>query len=184
MSATTPNPTETSVIAVRVERVQQLFDTLDPFPFPERDLDRHAEEFIVDWAREFPRSAPIRICVNLPAGEAQSKEAAALPETIRRYFAYRTEGFRRDLRELFRLGRISLVIGLTALAVCVFASMMASDQLGDTGFGLFVSESLIIVGWVANWRPLEIFLYDWWPLVRRRNLYRRLARADVEIRST
>ncbi|MGA7532679.1 MAG: hypothetical protein WCB50_13625 [Pseudolabrys sp.] len=24
-----------------------------------------------------------------------------------------------------------------------------------------MQESLIIVGWVAIWRPIEIFLYDW-----------------------
>ena len=30
-----------------------------------------------------------------------------------------------------------------------------------------IKESLIISGWVALWRPLEIFLYDWWPDPRR-----------------
>jgi hypothetical protein len=34
---------------------------------------------------------------------------------------------------------------------------------------------------VANWKPIEIFLYDWWPLLRRRNLYRRLSEASVEV---
>ena len=38
-------------------------------------------------------------------------------------------------------------------------------------------------GWVANWKPIEIFLYDWWPLARRRDLYRRLAAARVEVRA-
>ena len=47
----------------------------------------------------------------------------------------------------------------------------------------FLEEGLIIVGWVANWKPLEIFLYDWWPLARRRNLYRRLAAAKVTVSS-
>jgi hypothetical protein len=43
-------------------------------------------------------------------------------------------------------------------------------------------QSFLILGWVANWRPLEIFLYDWWPLARRRDLYRRLSAAVVEIK--
>jgi hypothetical protein len=25
-----------------------------------------------------------------------------------------------------------------------------------------IEESLLIFGWVANWRPIEIFLSDWW----------------------
>jgi hypothetical protein len=45
-----------------------------------------------------------------------------------------------------------------------------------------VEESFLILGWVANWRPLEIFLYDWWPLARRRDLYRRLSAAPVELK--
>lgn len=36
---------------------------------------------------------------------------------------------------------------------------------------------------VANWRPIEIFLYDWWPLARRRDLFRRLAAAKVELKA-
>jgi hypothetical protein len=40
---------------------------------------------------------------------------------------------------------------------------------------------LVILGWVANWRPIQIFLYDWQPLVRRRRLLKRLAKATVRL---
>jgi hypothetical protein len=46
---------------------------------------------------------------------------------------------------------------------------------------MMIEEGLIILGWVANWRPIEIFLYDWWPIVRHRNLLLRLANAEVAI---
>ena len=36
--------------------------------------------------------------------------------------------------------------------------------------------------WVALWRPIEILLYDRWPLVRARNLFQRLAVAPVALR--
>ena len=45
-------------------------------------------------------------------------------------------------------------------------------------------EGLLILGWVAMWRPIEVLLYDWWPLARRRTLLRRLATIPVEVRST
>jgi hypothetical protein len=35
---------------------------------------------------------------------------------------------------------------------------------------------------VANWRPLEIYLYDWWPIRRRIRLYERIAGAQVVVR--
>jgi hypothetical protein len=31
------------------------------------------------------------------------------------------------------------------------------------------------------WKPLEIALYRWWPLVAQGRLYRRLARMPVEV---
>ena len=45
-----------------------------------------------------------------------------------------------------------------------------------------VQESLIILGWVAIWRPMNIFLYDWWPIRAEARLLDRLARMDVQVR--
>jgi hypothetical protein len=172
-----------SVIEVRVERISQLFDTLDPFPFLERDMDEHAEEYIVGWAREFPRSQSIKIIVHTSETELQSEHAKQLGPALSRYFSYRAEVVGRDLNELFRIGRKSLLIGAVVLAACVLIARSAHAALGSGNASRFIEESLIILGWVANWKPIEIFLYDWWPLARRRDLYRRLARAKVALRS-
>ena len=42
---------------------------------------------------------------------------------------------------------------------------------------------MVLVGWVANWRPIEIYLYDWWPIRRRAQLYRRIAAAPVIVKA-
>jgi hypothetical protein len=62
-----------------------------------------------------------------------------------------------------RHGRASLAIGFSFVAVC----LIAADAVGKFATGNFstiLRESLTIVGWVAMWRPMQIFLYDWWPL--------------------
>jgi hypothetical protein len=167
-----------TTIEIRVEEIGQLFNTLDPFPFRERDLDREAEDFIVGWARELPGDKPLRIAVHLPMKEAESEKARELEAAMRSYFTYRADAVGRDLNELFRVGRFSLLIGLGVLALC----MILRAELGrSAGFAGILGEGLLILGWVANWRPVEIFLYDWWPLRRRRNLYRRLAGASVAL---
>jgi hypothetical protein len=56
-------------------------------------------------------------------------------------------------------------------------------MLGNAVVARVLEESLIIVGWVANWRPLEIYLYDWWPIRRRVLLYRRIAAAPLKVQS-
>jgi hypothetical protein len=40
---------------------------------------------------------------------------------------------------------------------------------------------LFIGGWVSMWRPLEIFLYDWWPIREEAQLSDRLATMPVRI---
>jgi hypothetical protein len=169
-------------IEVRVTDISQLFDTLDPFPFPERDLDKDAEEFIVGWARELPRDHALKIIVHMPATEIAKCDPNAISASMNRYFDYRTGVIERDLRELFRVGRLSLAIGVAVLAVALIISQLIAGVFTEMSVGRFFEESLIIVAWVANWRPIEIFLYDWWPIVRRRNLYRRLAQAAVELK--
>ncbi len=170
-------------LELRVEKIAQLFDTLDPLPFRDRDLDRDAEEFIVGWARELPAKDPIHIIIHVPAAEAGSELARELGSAIAGYFDNRAKATSNELKELFRVGRYSLAIGLVMLAACITASHFALGLAPRLGLGQFLSESLIILGWVANWRPIEIFLYDWYPLVRRRAVFRRLCAAEVELRS-
>lgn len=52
----------------------------------------------------------------------------------------------------------------------------ASSDLGN-----LLQQGLLIIGWVANWRPVQIFLYDWWPLSREAELYGILSRIPVKV---
>jgi len=171
-----------NTIEIKIEEIAQLFHNLDPFPFREKDLDKEAEEFIVSWARELPPERPLKIVVHIPAAQAGRPEARELGAALARYFAYRAQAIGLDLNELFRVGRRALVIGLAVLTFSVIAGQTAATTLTPRPVGRVIEESLMIFGWVANWRPIEIFLYDWWPIIRRRNLYRRLSTAGVELR--
>jgi hypothetical protein len=174
-------PRPPRAIELRIETIGQLFHSLDPFPFRERDLDASVEEFVVGWAGELPPSFPLRIRVHLSPGEAGGEEAAHIGDAIRNDFSYRAEMASWDIRDLFRNGRRSLLTGIAVLGVCV-ALGLASERLIPGGYlRRFFDEALIILTGVANWRPIEIFLYDWAPIDRRRRLYRRLAGATVDL---
>ena len=153
---------------------------MDPSPFHERDLDDDAEEFIVGWAQEFPRHDPVSLVVHvnqlLPHGDAQHLVETA----VHNYFAYRAKLNRLEFRYLLKQGRTSLMIGLAFLAACMLTSQLLRHQAGT--LPIILREGLIIAGWVAMWRPMEIFLYEWWPLLRRGRLYEKLSRMRVEVR--
>ena len=42
-------------------------------------------------------------------------------------------------------------------------------------------EGLVIGGWVVMWRPIEVLLYDWWPLVQKRKHIGRILAAQIEV---
>ena len=166
-------------IEVHLPEIGQLFDQLDPSPFRERELERTAEEFIVQRARQLP--APSELVFHLERPADHPDEERALGEAIRAHFARRSRLVRRDLRLLLRRGVISLAIGLAFLALLFVTVQVTGLIRAEAGVAALVRESLLIIGWVAMWRPLEIFLYDWWPIVRERRLQDRLSRIEVRI---
>lgn len=172
------NPYE---ISVRVNTLTQLFHSLDPSPFRDRDLTPQAEDFIESWARTAPRDTPLRITVSVPHDEAETELARHAPHAIRAFFEYRAGQANRDLADLFREGRRSAMVGVPILIVCILLSEYIQSMLEQPALIGLVGQSLLILGWVANWRPIQIFLYDWWPIRRRRRFYERLAAADVRI---
>jgi hypothetical protein len=170
------------VIEVRVAELRQLFNAMDPAPFRERDLDPRAEEFIVEWAREARRDAPLSLLVVLDRRSGVDDQTALLTDAVHQFFAERARASRRRLKRLFHIGRISLLIGVALLAALIGIGELLANRTGPGRLADILHESLVIGGWVAMWRPLEVFLYDWWPIRGEARLYDRLAAMPVSIR--
>jgi hypothetical protein len=166
-------------IRLRLRELSQLFNSMDPSPFNDRDLDADAEEFIVSWARELPPEADLELVIHLPA-PALPERLADVQGAVRQYFTQRAEDNWREFRLLMRRGRISLIVGLLFLGMCLFISELFA-KFGDSTFTHILRESFTIGGWVAMWRPLEIYLYDWWPLRADGRVFRRLSGMPVRI---
>jgi hypothetical protein len=165
------------LIELRLANANQLINTMDPSPFHERDLDRDAEEFIVSWAREQSPDVLLRLRIVLkqPTDEAVAR---MVQDSIKHYFAYRALNSRREVKELMREGRTSLLIGLVFLGLMLVArSFVPSSGMWSD----WLREGLIISGWVALWKPIDIHLYRWWPLRAHGRLLTRLSSCPVEV---
>ena len=173
---------ETQLIEVKLQTVHQLFNSMDPSPFHERDLDHDAEHFIVGWAQEHAIHSPLRLVVHLGQPPEKSGPQADVAESIHHYFAYRAELNAREFRQLMREGWVSLLIGLAFLAACVTVAQTFGVRPGHSSLATVMKEGLTIIGWVAMWRPLEIYLYRWWPIRRLGKIYAKLSTAPVEVR--
>jgi hypothetical protein len=167
-------------IEMRLSRLAQLFNSLDPSPFHERDLDQDAEEYIIGSAEELPRQRPLRLVIHLPADQVPQSREHDLEEAIQNYFTYRAEHEQRRLRALFRDGRVALATGLMFLLCCMILRELAFSFEPGT-VSEIVGEGMLIIGWVAMWRPLEIFLYEWVPIRRRCRILAKLAKMPVAV---
>jgi hypothetical protein len=173
-----------AVLELRVADLRQLFNSMDPAPFHERDLDVKAQAYIVDWAQEVSTRRPLFLMVHLDGPPAAPDDAAMLREAIDEFFRQRALSTRRQLRRLFRVGRVSLLIGLAFLATATVTGEAVASLIRTPRYVSLIQDSLIIGGWVALWRPLEIFLYDWWPIRDEARLYERLSQIDVGLHQT
>lgn len=167
-------------IELRIVKLSELFNSMDPTPFHHRNLDTDAEEFLESWALEFPQDSHFKIIVHI---EQMPKEdpSALVAEVIHNYFKYKSERTKRNLSQLLLEGRVSLMIGLGFLAACLLGADILAAGFASNTFLRLLKESLLIGGWVAMWRPLQIFLYGWWPIVRKERIYCNLSKAIVRV---
>ena len=177
----TSSTTPTGRIELKLRKVAQLFHTLDPSPFRQSDLDSEAEQYIVAWAQELPKSTPIEIVIHLPWDEFSQASASDISDAIKSYFRIKSDAVSREMRELFKTGRLALVVALIVLSICLVLAWVIGISLKEGPFSQILQESFVIFGWVAIWHPSNIFLYSWPPLARQRKLLRRLSEATVTV---
>jgi hypothetical protein len=174
------NEGKTYLVEVKLSSISQLFNSFDPSPFIEKDLDDEVENYIVQSVREFSITTSLKLIFYLPS-EKQDEAKQILPEAIHHYFDYRKQNAEKELRTILRQGRTSLIVGLVFLFACISTTELA-NWLASGPLTHIFQEGLVIIGWVAMWRPVEIFLYDWWSIKNNQRLYEKLSQMTIEIK--
>jgi hypothetical protein len=176
-------PDGTVLIEIRLNTIEQLFDTFDPAPFiATKDLDREAEDYIVESLREMAPRESAKLVFYLPREQLRELDVPGLESALHDYFRYRLKARRADMRALFRSGTHSLAIGVVLLIGCnALRELVVADGSGTVN--QIIGDGLLILAWVAMWRPVQIFVYDWWPIVKHCRLLRRLSAMAVEART-
>jgi len=168
-------------IEISLRSLNQLFNSMDPSPFYEKDLDLAAEHFIVSWVRDLPRTAALSLVLHLQDFPQAAQQQAAI-NGIRNHFEQRAVQAHSDWVQLLRQGRTILAIGLGFLVLCLLVGEWLSG-VSHSLLSQLLGQSLTVAGWVAMWRPFQIYLYDWWPLRQNEHDYRRISRMPIELRA-
>jgi hypothetical protein len=119
--------------------------------------------------------------INIRIGNISASGAEEIKEAIHRHFDYRKKKADREIREWISRGWKSLLIALVFLGIIFLLLELARDLFSESGLPMTLREFLIILGWVALWKPADLLLYEWRPYKRESRLYERLANAKIEI---
>lgn len=147
--------------------------------YRKRILKTDAEEFIVEESEGLPRKAAINIKIHLAVSEVKHQDDIA--PAIHRHFCYRREQAQKKFKRIFQYGWRILFIALGLLAVTFAITEISLHFMPANRLVLFIRESFIIFGWVALWRPMELLLYDWYPVKTDINLFYRLEHSYVQV---
>ena len=167
-------------IDISLKSSRQLFDGRDPAPFRERDLDERAVEYLVAAVEELPRRATIKLVFWFSDEPAPLLPDAMLIDAVRAHFRYEEQRLDRQIRQHIRRGQLFLLVGATVLVLFLTLAELTT-AVPPGRIRQILREGLVITAWVAMWRPLEVLLYDWWPIVQERRLRQRLRDVPIEV---
>ncbi len=169
------------LIEIDLLSIMQIFNSLDPSPFFEKQLDTDAEDYIVGTVNDFPKKTQFTIVIYLPKEFFNTDEARAIPAAIRHHFEYKALETDRQFRQRARFGRFNLVVALVFLAFSLFVKYEIL-RIGNGLLFYFISEAFTIAGWVALWAPVTLLLYELYPIIQTKKVYERIADMEIEIR--
>ncbi|MEI6292494.1 MAG: hypothetical protein WCP36_02360 [Methanomicrobiales archaeon] len=170
----------TIVIELVLRNVMQLFNSLDPSPFHEKELDPDAEEYIFNAVVDQPKKIPVKMAIYLPEESITDTTRESIILGIHNHFIYKSSVSDRELRRLFERGRFVLLIAMGFL----FGSLLGRQYLATLEQSLpirMAEEGLLIFGWVTLWEPVYIFIYGWWPIVQKRRIYDKITTMEIEV---
>lgn len=174
-----PHGTSAATVSIHVHNLAQLFNSLDPSPFWDRDLDGEAAQFIEEEFAEKRSAQKWHLHIHAGGG---AELAADLQAALEHYYERMASSARRRQREEMHLGQIALLGGL-AIFLIATAARTILGSLFDGAVPRMLDEGLIILSWLALWRPAESLVYGWVPLYRKRRLYERLAAIRIFVRA-
>jgi hypothetical protein len=163
-----------SLIRLRLELqgLEELFSESGFDPLGGRAEELPGLERLLDELRPLPRGVPLHTTLVLPARERAPDLEARCRAALRDVLDRRLVRNRNDARSVRQEGYATLWRGLAFLALCLAgSSLMAVVDFAPGFIERFIDEGLVIAGWVALWYPLDVLLYQRWPLARERCLY-------------
>lgn len=166
----------------------KLDDIKHLFREPEFDLFRSQTdscsgiERLVNELKPTSLTNKVRTTISLPEHQLSENLKKSVVDALQRYCNNKIEKISNDLISLRGQGIRALRRGLLFLALCLIVSTFF-DRIEYLPILVhrFLNEGFLIAGWVSLWYPIELLLYEWSPLRRKKQIYEMIKDMEVKI---
>ena len=167
-------------ITLHLDNLEQFFAVPEPDPFDPLARFGTGLETIISELKPKALIRRVRTTIRLPADQLKPDAEAQLCEALTRYCQFHIRQNRQDLISLRWQGLKALQNGLIFLGVCLLLSTFFENaEMFPEWLRRFAGEGFLIAGWVSLWHPIEILLYEWWPLSRQIDIYKSIMGMDL-----
>jgi hypothetical protein len=160
--------------------MDQLIDPDDPGAPSERELTEEAEERIYSLVDEIKYKIPVQLEIHLPGSDESPGNAIDLPRAIRSHFAFRLTELEGEKKASWHEGQVSFFIAICNACLTVAIVWFYNDYSASFAY-LLLAGLAIILNWVTIWDTYEYFVYDWRHLWRKRRMYEKISRMNIQV---
>lgn len=172
---------EKFLIEMELDNPKHLFDRKDPSPIKGRDLNEDVVTYIINSLREIPASYPVILKIYFTEGSEERKfSSEKVADAIKTFFLFEEYNKSMELKLKFKRGFKALFIGLSFLFLCIFFSS-SLEHTSKNLLWLYFQEGLNVLGWVSMWYPINVFLFEWWPIKEEKEIYHRAFCLQVKV---
>ena len=174
---------EINEVKVRLNTIAELFSPPEPNPFePTSRYEAGIDELAHQLGQMRLRQKKTRVVIGLPASALEPGLEEETRAAMARYCAAQIEANHRELQQLRRRGRFSLISAIIIILVAIgLVSFITWLNVLGEALETFLIGGLSVFSWVAVWDPFGIFLYEWRAPARNRLIFERLQQAELVI---
>jgi hypothetical protein len=167
-------------IKIHLNDISDLYAQTEIDPFNQEEIYNTGIEYIYEELKKKSLREKVTTTIYLPKDSFDDSTHQTIKHSLKKYCNHMIERNNVDLINLRWEAIKAFQTGLLFLAACLFLSAVFKQTTFLPSFlKIFLTEGLLIVGWVSMWHPIELSLYEWWPYKRENKIFKTIR--DMEL---
>jgi len=161
-------------VGIHLERCEQMLHHDNHFA--NHGLEQDAADFLLAEVKKCPIWKPMLLMIYLESLPNNiQKQESLLQAKVANFFEAEAKTTRLRTKRLLRRGTISFSISCIMFFVALVIKALLNRYLADVNGVNIVIQACDIISWVILWPPLNLLVFQWWPVAYRWLLLHRIS---------